>query len=126
MLTTTPLDQLLGYYIITDIKIKYKFHFFSDVFSHRRMMLSFTLLSKNRWRRRRDLNPRAACATYTLSRGTSSANLSTSPYSEYKKKDIKFLNGREGGIRTHVGLHPNGFQDRPVMTTSVPLGFHQA
>lgn len=29
--------------------------------------------------------------------------------------------GGEGGIRTHVGLHPNGFQDRPVMTASVPL-----
>ena len=26
-----------------------------------------------KWRRRRDLNPRAACATYTLSRGASSA-----------------------------------------------------
>ncbi len=24
-------------------------------------------------------------------------------------------------IRTRVGLHPNGFQDRPVMTTSVSL-----
>ena len=31
------------------------------------------------------------------------------------------FDGREGGIRTHVGLHPNGFQDRPVMTASVPL-----
>ena len=31
--------------------------------------------------------------------------------------------GGEGGIRTHVGLHPNGFQDRPVMTTSVPLHY---
>ena len=31
--------------------------------------------------------------------------------------------GGEGGIRTHVGLHPNGFQDRPVMTASVPLQF---
>ena len=31
------------------------------------------------WRRRRDLNPRAAFATYTLSRGASSADLSTSP-----------------------------------------------
>ena len=30
-------------------------------------------------------------------------------------------NGGEGGIRTHVGLRPNGFQDRPVMTASVPL-----
>jgi hypothetical protein len=29
--------------------------------------------------------------------------------------------GGEDGIRTHVGLHPNGFQDRPVMTASVPL-----
>ena len=29
--------------------------------------------------------------------------------------------GGEGGIRTHVGLHPNGFQDRPVVTASVPL-----
>lgn len=36
-------------------------------------------------------------------------------------KIIKALNGREGGIRTHVGLHPNGFQDRPVVTASVPL-----
>lgn len=33
----------------------------------------------------------------------------------------KLSYGGEGGIRTHVGLHPNGFQDRPVMTTSVPL-----
>ena len=29
--------------------------------------------------------------------------------------------GGEGGIRTHVGLHPNGFQDRLVMTASIPL-----
>ncbi len=29
--------------------------------------------------------------------------------------------GGEGGIRTHVELPPNGFQDRPVMTASVPL-----
>jgi hypothetical protein len=35
--------------------------------------------------------------------------------------NIRKSNGGEGGIRTHVGLHPNGFQDRPVMTASVPL-----
>jgi hypothetical protein len=35
-------------------------------------------------------------------------------------EDFK-LYGGEGGIRTHVELPPNGFQDRPVMTTSVPL-----
>ena len=30
-----------------------------------------------------------------------------------------FFRGGECRIRTRVGLHPNGFQDRPVMTTSV-------
>ncbi len=59
------------------------------------------------------MNSRAGFPTYTLSRGASSANLSTPP-------NLKVY-GRGGGIRTHVGLHPNGFQDRPVMTTSVPL-----
>ena len=29
--------------------------------------------------------------------------------------------GGEDGIRTHVGLLPNGFQDRLVMTASIPL-----
>ena len=29
------------------------------------------------------------------------------------------LIGGSGGIRTPVGLHPNGFQDRLVMTTSI-------
>ncbi len=34
---------------------------------------------------------------------------------------LSFAYGGESGIRTHVGLHPNGFQDRPVMTASVSL-----
>ena len=34
-----------------------------------------------------------------------------------------FSVGAEGGIRTHVGVNPNGFQDRLVMTTSIPLHF---
>ncbi len=34
--------------------------------------------------------------------------------------------GGGGGIRTHVGLHPNGFQDRLVMTTSIPLRISSA
>ena len=42
-----------------------------------------------------------------------------------KKRDMVALclvkNGGEGGIRTHAGLPPNGFQDRLVMTTSIPL-----
>ena len=39
-----------------------------------------------------------------------------------KKKSIRipFLNG-EGGIRTHAPSRTNGFQDRLVMTTSIPL-----
>ena len=32
-----------------------------------------------------------------------------------------FNYGAEGGIRTHAGVNPNGFQDRLVMTTSIPL-----
>jgi hypothetical protein len=34
---------------------------------------------------------------------------------------FQFKNGGGRGIRTPVGFHPNGFQDRPVMTTSVSL-----
>ena len=47
----------------------------------------------NDWRRRRDLNPRAAFTTYTLSRGASSANLSTSPNIYIKLK--KWRRGRD-------------------------------
>ena len=32
-----------------------------------------------------------------------------------------FMFGGEEGIRTLVGLPPNGFQDRLVMTASIPL-----
>ena len=31
------------------------------------------------------------------------------------------LSGAEGGIRTHAPFRTNGFQDRLVMTTSIPL-----
>ena len=34
---------------------------------------------------------------------------------------IPFFAGGGGGIRTPVGLHPNGFQDRLVMTASIHL-----
>ena len=34
---------------------------------------------------------------------------------------IAFLMSGEDGIRTHVPLRTNGFQDRLVMTTSIPL-----
>lgn len=39
-----------------------------------------------------------------------------------KETGLSFImDGGEDGIRTHVELPPNGFQDRPVMTASVPL-----
>ena len=49
------------------------------------------------WRRRRDSNPRAGFPTYTLSRGASSAYLSTSP--NRIMKNIKKCGGEEE-IRT--------------------------
>ena len=44
-------------------------------------------------------------------------NLSTTPNLINNLKQY----GGEEGIRTLVGLPPNGFQDRLVMTTSIPL-----
>ncbi len=83
------------------------------------------------WRRRRDLNPRASCPTYTLSRGASSPleyfskvkmflEIFSSSGRTFLASALKKLGG-ESGIRTHVGLHPNGFQDRLVMTASISL-----
>ena len=86
-------------------------------------------------RRRRDLNPRAALTTCTLSRGVPSAS-----WVLLQKKFFKLKTGRiharftllkplaqvvlisgEDGIRTHAPVKTNGFQDRRVMTTSLPL-----
>ena len=65
------------------------------------------------------------------SQGSLFSHLSTSPIRFQLVEEISSLfrfliplnlkSGGGGGIRTHVGLHPNGFQDRPVMTASVPL-----
>ena len=77
--------------------------------------------------------------TCTLSRGVPSASLGTSPRLLYNKQSIyqafafrrkrilsnsfqpATLPSGEDGIRTHVPLRTNGFQDRLVMTTSIPL-----
>jgi hypothetical protein len=39
---------------------------------------------------------------------------------------IMNFHGGGRGIRTPVGLHPNGFQDRPVMTASVSLRIYDS
>ena len=77
-------------------------------------------------RRRRDLNPRAAINDLHPFQGCPFNHLGTSPKSCLRKR-IQFSptlennsNG-EGGIRTHAPLRTNGFQDRLVMTTSIPL-----
>ena len=80
------------------------------------------------WRRKRDLNPRAGYPTYSLSRGA------PSPLGYFckcwlfcccQRYIITALPigsvGGEDGIRTHVRLLSNGFQDRLVMTASIPL-----
>ena len=49
------------------------------------------------------------------------------PKLSYKRKStnspvrgfVQFANGGSGGIRTPVGFHPNGFQDRLVVTASI-------
>ena len=75
--------------------------------------------------------------TYSLSRGAPSASLGISPCRYLQSKflnNIIFivwfqeeshwfseLRSGEDGIRTHVPVRTNGFQDRRVMTTSLPL-----
>ena len=60
-------------------------------------------------RRRRDLNPRAATNDLLPFQG--------SPFGQLGY----FSKSGEGGIRTHAPFRTNGFQDRLVMTTSIPL-----
>ena len=79
------------------------------------------------WRRRRDLNSRADFSTYSLSRGAPSPAwvrlhvklCSCRGFSCPFQLNKKF--GGTGGIRTHAPFRTNGFQDRLVMTTSIPL-----
>ena len=75
--------------------------------------------------------------TYSLSRGAPSASLGISPCRYLQSKFLNIiifdfwfqevfsiipdLKSGEDGIRTHVPVRTNGFQDRRVMTTSLPL-----
>ena len=58
------------------------------------------------------MNPRAAINDLLPFQGSPFSHLGTSPNAELSGED---------GIRTHVPLRTNGFQDRLVMTTSIPL-----
>ena len=76
-------------------------------------------------RRRRDLNPRAAVNDLHPFQGCPFGQLGY--FSSriffifiFLNIHLKKMNG-ESGIRTHAPLRTNGFQDRLVMTTSIPL-----
>ena len=69
------------------------------------------------------MNSRAGCPTYSLSRGASSPleyySIMINIINNILTSEISF--GGEDGIRAHVASLPNGFQDRLVMTASIPL-----
>ena len=77
-------------------------------------------------RRRRDLNPRTAINSLLPFQGSPFNHLGTSAWLRVILLLFTFsplgqkVSG-EGGIRTHAPLRTNGFQDRLVMTTSIPL-----
>ena len=67
------------------------------------------------------MNPRAAINDLLPFQGSPFSRLGTSPSHRFFVLNIQFKNSGEDGIRTHVPLRTNGFQDRLVMTTSIPL-----
>ena len=76
-------------------------------------------LAAHIWRRAGDSNPRYRfLPVYSLSRRAPSTDSANSPC--LTSSGLKG-NGGEGGIRTHDTLLCDGFQDRSVVTTSVPL-----
>ena len=72
------------------------------------------------------MNPRAATNDLLPFQGSPFGQLGYFSINDQiqKEKSYRFnrydLSG-EGGIRTHAPLRTNGFQDRLVMTTSIPL-----
>lgn len=111
MLTTTPLDQLLGYYIITDTKIKYKFHFFLGVFSNRKMRFSTSFFYKIDGGEGGIWTLATLNTPYSLSRGAPSASW-VLLHDRYAMK-FAIKNGGERGIRTPGTLRYHWFS-RPA------------
>ena len=67
------------------------------------------------------MNPRAAINDLLPFQGSPFSRLGTSPSRELIVLNYIVRTNGEGGIRTHVPLRTNGFQDRLVMTSSIPL-----
>ena len=104
---TTP----LLYHIFSGLSSTFLFifsSFFEDLILWQKIKQAVLLTCFKR--RRRDSNPRAAINDLLPFQG--------SPFGQLGYFSIK--NG-EGGIRTHAPFRTNGFQDRLVMTTSIPL-----
>ena len=87
------------------------FRHFSVVFQLVKIPFLNSVLNK---RRRRDSNPRAATNDLLPFQG--------SPFGQLGY----FSKSGEGGIRTHAPFRTNGFQDRLVMTTSIPLHIYNS
>ena len=71
------------------------------------------------------MNPRAAINDLHPFQGCPFSHLGYFSKCAKSYKNIKSrrrsISSGEGGIRTHAPLRTNGFQDRLVMTTSIPL-----
>ena len=91
-----------------------EFSGFYILFSFQGSDILSRLAPSNIQRRRRDLNPRAATNDLLPFQG--------SPFSQLGY----FSKNGEGGIRTHAPFRTNGFQDRLVMTTSIPLHIYNS
>ena len=70
------------------------------------------------------MNPRAAINDLHPFQGCLFNLLSTSPKQLNSLMIFTLIPRGEDGIRTHAPLRTNGFQDRLVMTTSIPLHSH--
>ena len=70
------------------------------------------------WRRRRDLNPRAATNDLLPFQGSPFDHLGTSPCGYFR---LNFLINAETGIRTQGGVTLAGFQDRCLKPTRPSL-----
>ena len=109
LFTVISVRQL--WYLITHFSLcQALFYFFQNFYSERR---------------RRDLNPRAAINDLHPFQGCPFGQLGYfSKCSRISTVTIKLfgvISSGEDGIRTHAPFRTNGFQDRLVMTTSIPL-----